>query len=68
MLAEATDPILILDIKAKLDTRVHYDEYEAERVVKVLPDPQGKQIERIWALDPVAQREVCGREWRFHLD
>ncbi|MCP9793437.1 type I restriction endonuclease subunit R [Vulcanococcus limneticus Candia 3F8] len=55
-LAEATDPQLILSLKAKLDSQGHYDEFEIERVVKVLLDPNGKQSELIGALEPVAQR------------
>ena len=42
-LAEATDPNRILDLKAKLDAHGHYDEFEVDRVVKVLLDPNAKQ-------------------------
>ena len=42
-LVEATDPDLILELKAKLDAQNHYDDYEIDRVVKVLMDPNGKQ-------------------------
>ena len=55
-LAEATDPQLILNLKAKLDSQGHYDEFEIDRVVKVLLDPNGKQSELIGALEPIAQR------------
>jgi type I restriction enzyme R subunit len=55
-LAEATDPHLILDLKAKLDAQGHYDEFEVDRVVKVLLDPNAKQSQLIGALEPVAQR------------
>jgi type I restriction enzyme R subunit len=55
-LAEATDPNLILQLKAKLDAQGHYDEFEVERVVKVLLDPSAKQSQLIGALEPVAQR------------
>jgi type I restriction enzyme R subunit len=55
-LAQATDPNLILDLKAKLDRQGHYDEFEIERVVKVLLDPNAKQSALIGALEPVAQR------------
>ncbi|MEI7952996.1 MAG: hypothetical protein WCH37_10015, partial [Synechococcaceae cyanobacterium ELA182] len=37
-LAEVTDPNLILDLKTKLDAQGHYDDFEIERVVKVLLD------------------------------
>jgi type I restriction enzyme R subunit len=55
-LAEATDPNLILVLKAKLDAQGHYDEFEIERVVKVLLDPNAKQSQLIGALEPIAQR------------
>ena len=55
-LAEATDPHLILDLKAKLDAQGHYDEFEVDRVVKVLLDPSAKQSELNGALLPVAER------------
>ena len=55
-LAEATDPKLILNLKAKLDAQGHYDAFEIERVVKVLLDPGSKPSQLIAALEPVAQR------------
>ncbi|WP_254975225.1 type I restriction endonuclease subunit R [Cyanobium sp. Lug-B] len=55
-LASATDPALILDLKTKLDVQGHYDEFEIERVVKVLLDPASKQSQLQGALEPVAQR------------
>jgi type I restriction enzyme R subunit len=55
-LAEATDPSLILQLKAKLDAQGHYDEFEIERVVKVLLDPNARQSQLIGALEPIAQR------------
>ena len=55
-LAEATDPNLILDLKAKLDAQGHYDEFEVDRVVKVLLDPTAKQSDLNGALLPVAER------------
>jgi type I restriction enzyme R subunit len=55
-LAEATDPNLMLDLKAKLDSQGHYDEFEVDRVVKVLLDSNSKQGELIGALEPIAQR------------
>ena len=55
-LAEATDPNLILSLKAKLDSQNHYDEFEVDRVVKVLLAPDSKQSELIGALEPIAQR------------
>ena len=55
-LSEATDPALILDLKTKLDAQGHYDEFEIERVVKVLLDPASKPKQLSGALEPVAQR------------
>jgi hypothetical protein len=34
MLEDVTDPNLIFDLRAKLDSAGHYDEFELERVVK----------------------------------
>jgi type I restriction enzyme R subunit len=59
-LAKATDPDLILNLKTKLDAHNHYDEYEIDRVVKVLLDAshsdKTRQSQLIGAFDPVAQR------------
>ena len=59
-LAEATDPNLILNLKTKLDAQGHYDEFEIDRVVKVLLDASRgdkvRQSELMKALEPVAQR------------
>ena len=59
-LAEATDPNLILDLKTKLDAQGHYDEYEIDRVVKVLLDgsrsDKVRQSQLMAAIEPVAQR------------
>ena len=55
-LAEATDPNLILDLKTKLDAQAHYDEFEIERVVKVLLNEKARQSQLVGAIEPVAQR------------
>ncbi len=59
-LAEATDPNLILDLKTKLDAQGHYDEFEIERVVKVLLEDahsdKVRQKHLFGAIEPVAQR------------
>jgi type I restriction enzyme R subunit len=59
-LAEATDRNLILDLKTKLDAQGHYDDFEIDRVVKVLLDDSRsdkvRQSQLIAAIDPVAQR------------
>ena len=43
-------------MKANLDCQNHYDDFEIDRVVTVLLDPNAKQSELIGALEPVAQR------------
>ena len=59
-LALATDPNLILDLKTKLDAQGHYDEFEIDRVVKVLLDDSRsdkvRQSQLMAAIEPVAQR------------
>jgi type I restriction enzyme R subunit len=55
-LAEATDPHLILNLKAKLDAARHYDDFEIERVVKVMLDPNAQPKELSGALLPISQR------------
>jgi type I restriction enzyme R subunit len=59
-LAEATDPNLILDLKTKLDAQGHYDDFEIDRVVKVLladtRTDKVRQSQLVGAIDPVAQR------------
>jgi type I restriction enzyme R subunit len=55
-LAEATDPSLILDLKTKLDAQGHYDEFETDRVVKVLLNEKARQSQLVGAIEPVAQR------------
>jgi type I restriction enzyme R subunit len=59
-LAEATDPNLILDLKTKLDAQGHYDDFEIDRVVKVLLDgsrsDKARQSQLMGAIEPVAQR------------
>jgi type I restriction enzyme R subunit len=59
-LAEATDPYLILNLKTKLDAQGHYDEFEIDRVVKVLLDHNRSdkvlQSQLMAAIEPVAQR------------
>jgi type I restriction enzyme, R subunit len=51
-----TDPNLVYDLRAKLDTSGHYDDFEVDRVVAVEMDPTAKQSELISALEPVADR------------
>jgi type I restriction enzyme R subunit len=42
-LADVTDPNLVYDLRAKLDSSGHYDDFEVDRVVKVELDPASKQ-------------------------
>lgn len=39
-LSATTDPNLVYDLRAKLDTAGHYDDYEVERVVRVELNPK----------------------------
>jgi type I restriction enzyme R subunit len=55
-LAGTTDPNLVFDLRAKLDSAGHYDNFEVERVVKVELDSNGKQSDLAKALEPVADR------------
>ena len=59
-LAVATNPNLILNLKTKLDAQGHYDEFEIDRVVKVLLDDSRsdkvRQSQLMAAIEPVAQR------------
>ncbi|WP_066710883.1 type I restriction endonuclease subunit R [Sphingomonas adhaesiva] len=51
-----TDPNIVLDLKAKLDTSGRYDEFEVERVATVEMNPRAKQSDLIAAIEPVADR------------
>lgn len=51
-----TDPNLIFDMRAKLDAAGHYDNFEVERLAKVLTNPQATQGELVSAMQPVADR------------
>jgi type I restriction enzyme R subunit len=55
-LEAVTDPNLVLDLKAKLDGGGWYDDFEVERVVKVLVNPKSTQGDLIAAINPVADR------------
>ena len=55
-LAAATDPNLVLNLRAKLDAAGHYDDFEVYRVVQVELNPNAKQSELIAALEPVRDR------------
>jgi len=57
-LEDVTDPNLVYNLRAKLDTAGHYDEFEVERVATVELNPQSKQGDLVRALEPVADRLV----------
>ncbi|HZZ94240.1 MAG TPA: DEAD/DEAH box helicase family protein [Usitatibacter sp.] len=55
-LSGVTDPNLIYDLRAKLDSSGHYDEHEVQRVVKAELNPTGTHAELSAAIAPVADR------------
>lgn len=55
-LSATTDPNLVFDLRSKLDTAGHYDDFEVERVVEIELNPNAKQSELINALEPVSDR------------
>lgn len=55
-LENVTDPNLVYDLRTKLDSAGHYDQFEVERVVAVLLNPAARQSELSAALEPVANR------------
>lgn len=57
-LSDATDPNIILNLKAKLDGLGFYDQFEIDRVVAVELDPSAKQCQLHAAVKPVAERLV----------
>lgn len=55
-LSSATDPNVIFNLRAKLDSSGYYDGFEVDRVVAVELKPGAKQSELVAALEPVADR------------
>ena len=55
-LSATTDPNLVYNLRAKLDSAGHYDDFEVHRVVEVELNPHAKQSELIYALEPVLDR------------
>jgi len=55
-LEATTDPHLVFDLRAKLDTTGYYDTFEVDRVAQVEMDPKGTQAQLSQALAPVADR------------
>jgi type I restriction enzyme R subunit len=52
-LSATTDPNLVFDLRGKLDSAGHYDDFEVDRVVAVELDPKAKQSDLVAALEPV---------------
>lgn len=55
-LEATTDPHMVYDLRAKLDSAGHYDDFEVDRVAKVTTDPKGTQSQLLAAISPVADR------------
>jgi len=55
-LSATTDPNLVYNLRAKLDSAGHYDDFEVDRVVAVELNPNAKQSELIAAITPVEDR------------
>ncbi len=55
-LSGVTDPELIYDLRAKLDSAGHYDDFEVDRVALVELNPKATQAQLIAAIEPVADR------------
>lgn len=55
-LENVTDPNLVFNLRAKLDSAGYYDEFEVDRVVAVELNPNAKQGDLIGALEPVVDR------------
>jgi type I restriction enzyme R subunit len=55
-LAGVTDPELIFDLRAKLDSAGHYDDFEVDRVALIELNPKATQGQLVAAIEPVADR------------
>lgn len=55
-LEAATDPHLVLDLRAKLDATGYYDNFEVDRVAEVETNPKATQAQLSAAIAPVADR------------
>ena len=55
-LVSTTNPELVLNLRAKLDSAGHYDSFEVNRVVEVELNPNAKQSDLVAALEPVQDR------------
>jgi type I restriction enzyme R subunit len=62
-LENVTDPHLVYNLRAKLDSLAYYDDFEVDRVVAVELKPNASQAELISALEPVVDRLLrCYKE------
>ncbi len=55
-LSDVTDPHLVYDLRGKLDAAGYYDDFEVDRVVAVMLNPNARQSELAGALEPVVSR------------
>ncbi|MFO0589896.1 MAG: type I restriction endonuclease [Polyangiaceae bacterium] len=55
-LSATTDPNLVFNLRAKLDSAGYYDDFEVDRVVEVELDPKAKQSDLARAVEPVYDR------------
>jgi type I restriction enzyme R subunit len=55
-LSDATDPNIILKLRAKLDGTGYYDDFEVNRLVEVELNPNSVQSQLAKAIEPVADR------------
>lgn len=55
-LSATTDPNLVFNLRAKLDSAGHYDDFEVDRVVEAELKPTAKQGELVAAIAPVEDR------------
>ena len=55
-LSGVTDPELIFDLRSKLDSAGHYDDFEVDRVALIELDPKATQGQLVTAIEPVADR------------
>ena len=55
-LEATTDPHMVYDLRAKLDSAGHYDDFEVDCVAKVTMDQNGTQSQLLAAISPVADR------------
>ena len=57
-LTTTTDPNLVLNLRAKLDSAGHYDDVDVDRVVAVEMNPKAIQSDLVKAVEPVVDRVV----------